>query len=205
MGGEESGKRGPRVRGLYAASRSRDLAGSPTRAPWRWSEPRAPWRGSPKRALTSTAREPWRGLKRARPGGVSNARPGGVSNVRPGGDLQSASSPLRPARPGGVSNARALAGSPAAPSALLCPAEHPPELPAHRAALLPPVQRLVRDDARLQLEPRHPPGQRRPRGPGGAETPGDAAGGARVQGEARAGAPRAGAGAGEPPLCLWPV
>lgn len=213
MGGEESGKRGPRVRGLYAASRTRDLAGSPTRAPGRQSEPRAPWRGSPKRALTSTAREPWQGLESARPGAVSNSRPGGGLQRAPwrGSPKRALTSTARApkrglerARPGGVSGAR-LGGVSGRASALLCPAEHPPELPAHRAALLPPVQRVVRDDARLQLEPRHPPGQRRPRGPGGAETPGDAAGGARVQGEARAGAPRAGAGAGEPPLCLWPV
>lgn len=126
MGGEESGKRGPRVRGLYAASRTRDLAGSPTRAPWRQSEPRALWRGSPKRALTSTAREPWQGLESARPGAVSNSRPGGGLQRAPwrGSPKRALTSTarapkrgLKRARPGGVSNARALAGSPARASA----------------------------------------------------------------------------------------
>lgn len=41
MGCGKEGKRGPRVWGLYVAIRSRDLAGSPTRAPWRdfWPRP----------------------------------------------------------------------------------------------------------------------------------------------------------------------
>lgn len=64
-----------------------------------------------------------------------------------------------------------------------CPSEHPPVVPEDRPPVLPPGPGVVRPDEGVQVEPHHPDRQRRPRGPSRPEEAGDAAGGARDQGE----------------------
>lgn len=66
---------------------------------------------------------------------------------------------------------------------LLPPSEHPPVLPADSPPLLAPGPRLVRPDARVQLEPHHPDCERRPRGAGCSKEARDPPGGARDKGE----------------------
>lgn len=64
-----------------------------------------------------------------------------------------------------------------------CSSEHPPVVPEDRPPILPPGPGVVRPDEGVQVEPHHPDRQRRPRGPSRPEEAGDAAGGARDQGE----------------------
>lgn len=175
---------------------------SPTTWPGGWQTEAKGLLGLQGTALRPGRRSGWKSNRRAQRstagGGWAEApaAPSGRLHRQRTSPRRGSACSLRSSRPAasargqqaGPEASEALRANPRGLSPAPAPAEHPPELPAHRAALLPPVQRLVRDDARLQLEPHHPPGQRRPRGPRGAEAPGDAAGGARVQGEARAAA-----------------
>lgn len=61
--------------------------------------------------------------------------------------------------------------------------EYPPVLSADSPSLLPPGTRVVRPDARVQLEPHHPDSERRPRGAGCSKEAGDSPRGERNKGE----------------------
>lgn len=61
--------------------------------------------------------------------------------------------------------------------------EYPPVLSADSPSLLPPGTRVVRPDARVQLEPHHPDSKRWPRRPGCPKEARDPVGGERNEGE----------------------
>lgn len=61
--------------------------------------------------------------------------------------------------------------------------EYPPVLSADSPSLLPPGTRVVRPDARVQLEPHHPDSKRWPRGASCSKEAWDPLGGERNEGE----------------------
>ena len=65
----------------------------------------------------------------------------------------------------------------------LCSSEYPPVLFADSPPIFPPGARVVRPDARVQLEPHHLDSERRPRGAGCSKEARDPPGGERNKGE----------------------